>query len=423
VNQPRGQAFVLGVAGTAVGRQPSRSFAELLDEAIGAALVDAGSMDPGTITHCWFSNVLMDYWGQRACRGQEALQPLVESGSFPAGVAIINVEAGCASGSVAFHEAWKHVISGQGDVALAVGVEKMNHPDRPSADVLAWMEGAMGAMNPEGYYEPYRKLAAELGTTFAIGAGRSAAMDIYGIWTKSHMRDYGTTVEQIAYAAAKNHTNAVDNPRAQYQFAMTTEEVLNDRVVSDPLTRAMCAPTGDAAAAVVICSDDFLRSQPAAVQARALHVRGHAIAGGMWGVSWEGDRAAVRAARDAYQMADLEPADLDLVELHDATSFGEILAVEDLGLCKRGEGGPYTASGATQRDGELPVNPSGGLVSRGHPLGATGILMLNEVALQLRNEAEALQIPNARVALAENGGGMVGHDAAVCAVTVLEASG
>jgi acetyl-CoA acyltransferase len=418
------RTYVLGVGGTSVGRHPSRSFSDLAQEALEAAFLD-GDIDPQVVSHCWFSNVLMDYWGQRGCRGQEVLAPLVASGSFPRGVAIVNVEAGCSSGSVAFHEAWKHVVSGQGEVALALGVEKMNHPERPSAGILTWMEGAMGGMDPDAYYEPFRKVAAELGTSFQPGKGRSAAMDIYAIWAQSHMREYGTTAEQIASAAAKNHTNAVDNPRAQYRFPMTVDGVLGDRMVSEPITRAMCAPTGDAAAAVLVCSESFLRQQPSEIQKRALLIRGHALAGGLWslGVEWESDRAAVRAGRDAFRMAELGPDELDIVELHDATSFGEILAVEDLGLCPRGQGGPFTASGATARDGQIPVNPSGGLVSRGHPLGATGILMLNEVALQLRGEAAAIQVPGARIGLAENGGGMVGHDAALCAVTILERVG
>src|SRR5215469_10448917 len=130
--------------------------------------------------------------------------------------------------------------------------------------------------------------------------------------------------------------------------------------------------------------------------------------------------APVRAAKRAYNMADLTPSQIDLVELHDATSFAEIHLIEDLRLCPRGQGGPFTASGATQRDGKIPVNPSGGLVSRGHPIGATGLMMLNELCLQLRGEAGEIQVPEARIALAENGGGLIGNDLAACAVTILE---
>jgi acetyl-CoA acetyltransferase len=312
------------------------------------------------------------------------------------------------------------VLSGQSEVALAVGAEKMNDPTRPAAEALEWIGAAAGSLEPDAYWKPYHDLAAELGTTFDPGNG-SFAMHCYALWAKEHMRTYGTTVEQIAAAAAKNHTNAVDNPRAQYRFPLTVEQVLEDRVVSAPLTRAMCAPTGDAAAAVVVCSDSYLARQPAEVRARALRISGHGLGGGHRGARLtDPDRAPLRAAAKAYRMAGIRPDDLDLVELHDATSFAEIELVEDLGLCEPGKGGPFTASGESQRDGRIPVNASGGLVSRGHPIGATGILMLHEAALQLRGEAGPIQLPNPRVALVENGGGIVGHDVAVCSVTVLE---
>jgi acetyl-CoA acyltransferase len=246
-------------------------------------------------------------------------------------------------------------------------------------------------------------------------------MDIYALWAKTHMKRYGTSERQIAHAAAKNHTNSVGNPRAQYRFAMDDDAVLADRMVVEPLTRAMCAPIGDAAAAALVCSSGFLRSLPEPARSRAVRVRGHAVAAGRMESSWEDERAAGRASRLAYAMAGLGPRDLDIVELHDATSFAEIHTVEDLGLCARGQGGPFTASGATERGGDIPVNPSGGLVSRGHPIGATGLIMLNELCLQLRGEAGEIQVPNARVGLAENGGGLIGNDFAACAVTILEA--
>jgi acetyl-CoA acetyltransferase len=245
-------------------------------------------------------------------------------------------------------------------------------------------------------------------------------MDVYAVLAASHMRRYGTSAEQIAAAAAKNHTAAVGNARAQYRFPMSVQAVLADRMVVDPLTRAMCAPRGDGAAAVLVCSDRFLAEQPAAVRERALLVRGHAIAGGRTDGMWEDDRAPVRSAAATYHMAGLRPSDIDVVELHDATAFAEIHLVEDLGLCPRGAGGPFTASGATQRGGEVAVNPSGGLVSRGHPIGATGLMMLTELALQLRGEAGDLQVPDARIGLAENAGGFQGLDVAVCATTILE---
>lgn len=234
------------------------------------------------------------------------------------------------------------------------------------------------------------------------------------------MARYGTTARQIACAAAKNHTNSVANPRAQYRFPMDADAVLTDRMVCEPLTRAMCAPIGDAAAAALLCSRSMLQKMPVQVRKRAVRIRGHAVAGGRFRASWDGERAPVLASRRAYKMAQLEPKDIDVVELHDATSFAEIHLVEDLGFCPRGQGGPFTAADETSRHGRIPVNPSGGLVSRGHPIGATGLMMLNELCIQLRSEAGDMQVPDARIALAENGGGLIGNDLAACAVTILE---
>lgn len=423
ISMPQDPVYILGLGVTPVARQPERSFTELAREALVGAFADAGLKDAEALDQVWFSSYMMDFWGQRACRGQEVLTPILQEGLLPVGLPIINVEAGCASGSVAFHGAWKHVLAGQSEVALAVGVEKMNDPSRPVGEALDWIGSAVGHLDPDAYWNPYRDLAADLGTTFEIGGGESFAMKIYALWAKEHMHVYGTTEEQIAAGAAKNHTNAVDNPRAQYRFPLTIEQVLEDRMVAAPLTRAMCAPIGDAAAAVVVCSQSYLDRQQSDVRERAVRISGHALGGGQRGVrltSGDRRRAAIQAAEKAYRMAGLGPDDLDLVELHDATSFAEVHLVEDLGLCERGKGGPFTASGESERDGRVAVNPSGGLVSRGHPIGATGIVMLYEAALQLREEAGAIQLPNAQVALVENGGGIVGHDVALCSVTVLE---
>lgn len=409
--------YILGIGVTPVGRYPDRSFTDLVAEAYNATLADAGLADAERIEGTWFANMYADYWGLRAMRGLGVLVPLVEDGLFPNGQRIVHVEAACASGSAAFNGAWNSIQAGS-DLTLAIGVEKMSPVDADGPGFLQWMDGGL----PESYWNPFRRLADELGVTLEFDPRRSMAMDVYALLAMSHMRQYGTTVEQIAAAAAKNHTAAVYNPRAQYRFSMTTEQVLADRVIAEPLTRSMAAPRGDGAAAVLVCSECFLNEQPVSVRDRAVRVRGHSIAGGRINAGWEDDRCPVKSAAMTYQMAGVKPADLDLVEVHDATSFAEVHLIEDLGLCERGQGGPYTASGATQRDGEVAVNVSGGLVSRGHPIAATGIMMLNELVVQLRNEAGENQVRNARLAMAENGGGLVGLDIAVTATTILESA-
>lgn len=416
---PGASVFVLGIGATSVGRCPDKSFADLLRIAYIAALNDAQLEDIDRIQGTWFANSMMDLWGQRGVRGQAALLPLMTERVFPDRQPVINVEAGCAGGSVAFSGAYAAIRQGA-DLALAIGVEKMNHEERSGHEVLQWMEGLGNAIEPELYWDPYRKLAAELGTRFELSAERSLGMDVYAVLALSHMHQYGTTAEQIALAAAKNHRNAVNNPRAQYHFSLTAKEVLSDRMVVPPLTRAMCAPRGDGAAAVLLCSQRYLDDQPRDVVDRALVVSGHTLAGGRLDAGWESDRAPVRSARDSCRQAGVDPGDLDLVVLHDATSFAEIHLVEDLGLCPRGSGGAYIASGASERDGVTPVNPSGGLVSRGHPIAATGIMMLNELAIQLRGEGGEGQVEGARVGMAENAGGFLGLDVAVCSTTILE---
>jgi acetyl-CoA acetyltransferase len=414
------EVFIIGIYSTSAGRFPERSPKDLVRDAYVGTLADA-RLDPAVIGHVWFSNMLLDFWGQPNVKGQVCLLPLVREGMLPSGVPTTNVEAACASASMAFNGAWKDILSGQCQVSLAIGMEKMYDPDR-RGDMIVRLEKGTDWLDPHEWLELYQRAAAEHGSQFEQRGDRSIAVDIYALFAKTHMAQYGTTARQIACAAAKNHTNSVDNPRAQYRFPMDAEAVLADRMVSEPLTRAMCAPIGDAAAAALLCSADYLRGAPSEVRKRAVRVRGHAIAGGLFDSSWRDDRAPVRAALLAYQMAGLTPSKIDVVELHDATSFAEIHLIEDLGLCPGGHGGPFTASGSTERDGKIPVNPSGGLVSRGHPIGATGLMMLNELCIQLRGEAGAIQVPKARIGLAENGGGIIGMDLAACAVTILEAA-
>jgi acetyl-CoA acetyltransferase len=233
-----------------------------------------------------------------------------------------------------------------------------------------------------------------------------------------HMAKWGTTQRQIAIAASKNHWHGSLNPKAQYRFEVSPDEVLADRPVSFPLTRSMCAPIGDGAAGVLVCSKDYLDGQPAHVRDRAIRIAGLAMSGGKYRDLDEPGLSSV-AAKKAYARAGLSPADIDLVELHDATSFCELYQLEMLGFCEPGTSGRFIEAGETRLGGRLPVNTSGGLVSKGHPVGATGLSMVSELAAQLRHEAGDRQVADAKIALAENGGGVVGFDEAACAVAIL----
>lgn len=244
-------------------------------------------------------------------------------------------------------------------------------------------------------------------------------MDTYAMQAAYHMKTFGTTRKQIAYASSKNHAMGALNPNAQYRFTITPEEVLNDREISWPLTRAMCSPVGDGASAALLCSERFLRELPKRVQERAIAVSASVMTGGKYRDLAEPGLSHV-AAKKAYAKAGLKPSDIDIAEVHDATSFCEIYQAEMLGFCEIGQGGSYVASGATSLGGELPINLSGGLVSKGHPVGATGLSMIYELVTQLRGEAGSRQSQGANIALAENGGGVIGFDEAACSITILQ---
>ena len=236
-----------------------------------------------------------------------------------------------------------------------------------------------------------------------------------------HIKHHCTTQRQIAAGAAKNHTHAAMNPKAQYRFEMSVDDVLADREITYPLTRSMCAPIGDGAAAAIVCSESALKTLPAEVRERAILIRGQGLSGGKYR-GLEEDGLSRFAAERAYKMAGLTPQDVDVAEVHDATSFCEIYQVEMMGFCEKGKGGSFVESGETTLGGKLPVNTSGGLVSKGHPVGATGLSMTNELVQQLRGEAGDRQVEGAHVALAENGGGVVVFDEAACSVLLMSRS-
>ncbi|MCU0969172.1 MAG: thiolase family protein [Rubrivivax sp.] len=414
--------WIVGTACTAFGRRAGSSFHELAREAWLGVLADAAlpAHDAGLVGQAWFGNCGMGQWGQGGIRGQVCLTPLVEAGLFPERVPVVNVEGGCATASLAFHGAWKDILSGEAEVSVAIGVEKLASPSDPER-TAAIFATAIDQLEPWRWRDYYAAAGAQAGKAFEPGPGRTVYMDTYAMQAAWHMRRWGTTRRQIALACAKNRRHGSLNPLAQLRTAPTADEVLADREVSWPLTRAMCSPIGDGAAAALLCSSDALAHFPPQARARAVKVRTSQLAGGKYRALDEPGLSRIAADR-AYARSGLRPADVDLAEVHDATSFCEIYQLEMLQLCPDGEGGRFVESGATALGGRLPVNLSGGLVGKGHPVGATGLGMIHEVVLQLRGEAGARQAARARVGLVENGGGVMGFDEACCAVHLLEKS-
>ena len=236
--------YILGTFSTPFRRWPDKGFKELTRDAYLCAVQDAGLADPQVIEAAWFGNCVMHYWGQPLVRGNVAFIPLVRDGVFRDRAPVVNVEGACATGSLALNGAYKEIRAGDADVTIAVGVEKLYDAKNPAAILQEFGKGA-DQLNPEEWIAHYTRIGEQLGQPFEMGADRSAAMDTYSMQARLHMNLYGTTREQIAAACAKSHTNGSLNPLAQYRFAMTPEQVLADRMVSDPLTRAMCAPVGD----------------------------------------------------------------------------------------------------------------------------------------------------------------------------------
>ena len=412
--------YIIGTSCTAFGKRADLSFQDLTRQAWLEVLADAGleTADAALVEQAWFGNCGMGQWGQGGIRGQVCFTPLVEEGVFPERVPIINVEGGCATASFAFHGAWKDILSGQAQVSLAMGVEKLVNLNDPDCVSNIFATG-IDQLQPQRWRDYYTRAGSAAGKPFETGAGRTLFMDTYAMQAAWHMKTYGTTQRQIAIAASKNHHHGSLNAKAQYQFEVSVDEVLADREISWPLTRAMCSPIGDGAAAALLCSEAALANFPPAARARAVKIRTSQLSGGKYRALDEPGLSRI-AADKAYARSGLTPSDIDCVELHDATSFCELYQLEMLRLCPQGQGGRFVESGATALGGSLPVNMSGGLVSKGHPVGATGLSMVYETCLQLRGEAGARQVKNATIGLIENGGGVMGFDEAACAVHILE---
>jgi acetyl-CoA acetyltransferase len=249
------------------------------------------------------------------------------------------------------------------------------------------------------------------------GGGKSPFMDVYAGMTRHYMEQSGATPEDFARIAVKNQGNGKLNPKAQYGGDITVDEVMSSRQISGPLTLLMCSPIGDGSAAIVLCSEDAARR----LGAETVRVRATALVSGRDRTPDE-PGAVERAVAKAYDMAGVGPEDLNVLEVHDAAAPAELMIYEELGLCGPGEGPKLLASGETALGGRVPVNPSGGLLAKGHPIGATGCAQLVELADQLRGRCGARQVPGAQVALAENGGGFLGTDPAAIVITVLSRS-
>jgi acetyl-CoA acetyltransferase len=388
---------VIGAGITPFGKLEGATWRDLGARAVTEALEDAGIPD-GEVDLVVSGNAMAGVLG-----GQEMIRGQVVAGAAGlGGVPVLNLENACATSSSALHVALQAIRAGEYDTAVVVGTEKMT--GRPTRAVLDAMTSAVEL-------DRVARITEEL--TGSEKPAGSFFMEVYAALTRAYVERTGATEADLADVAVKNSRQGALNPNAQYQRALSREEVLASRLVADPLRTLMCSPIADGAAALVLRAADRGTGDRAPVRVRAC-----ALGAGEPGAP--GASVEERTARRAYEMAGVAPGDVDVVEIHDAASPNELMMYEALGLCPAGEGPRFLASGATALGGRVPVNPDGGLVSRGHPVGATGIAQLVELVTQLRGRAGERQVPGARIALAENAGGYVHPDAAACTVTVLE---
>ncbi|RCK72200.1 MAG: 3-ketoacyl-CoA thiolase [Ignavibacteriae bacterium] len=379
------EVVVIGAGMTKFGELWNKSIRDIFVEAALKAIEDAGvdyidsmyigSMSPGLFTEQEHIGALMaDYLG---------ITP----------VPATRVESACASGGAAFRQAFLEVASGASNIVLAGGVEKMTDAE----DVTAALATAA-----DQEYEVYQ------GITFP---------GLYALIARAHMHQYGTTRKQLAEVAVKNHRNGAKNPNAQFGFEVTLENVVNSTMVADPLRLLDCSPVTDGAAAVIVASaevaknikKDFVRviASAQASDTIALHSR----------ESFTKLGSVVKAAEKAYRMAGIKPKDVNLVEVHDCFTIAEIVVSEDLGFFEKGKGGEAVEQGLTSIEGgKIPINTSGGLKSKGHPVGATGIAQIIEVYEQLLGKSGARQVKNARIGMTQNMGG----SGASCVIHILE---
>ena len=371
---------IIGIGGMKFGSYPDKSLSDLGIEVCLKAIKDAG-IKPKEIELAYAGNLAQWEWGQGLLIGHLVLRELGITQ-----IPISRVENGCATGSCAFREAWYKIATGECDTAIAFGVEQMTVTD--SAKMLSIFGGRQ-----------FPEREGDMGLS---------APGLFAMMARRHMEEFGTTKEQIAMVAVKNRKFGAMNPEAQLTSPVTLEEVLNARMICDPLTLYQCCPRGDGAAAVILASADTARrytTKPIYVAA-SVHVTG----------SYPDDQsytffdADVRGAKAAYEMAGMGPADMDLAEVHDCFATAEIVHYEDLGFCSKGEGGRFIEAGYADLGGKIPVNTSGGLLSKGHVIGATGVSQIIEIVRQLRGHAGERQVADAKVALQHNGGGFIHTD-------------
>jgi acetyl-CoA acetyltransferase len=386
------KVLIAGAGMTVFAKTPGRGVRDLATHAAAEALQQAG-VPAGDVERIYLGNAVAGVIShQEMIRGQVAFRH-----SDLAGLPVINVDNACASGGTALHLGWEAIASGRAEVVLVVGAEQLTHQDKTRT-----FAALRGSTDIEEIGEP------DPGDI----AVNSILMEFYAEEAATYLSSYDATSEDLARVAVKNRRNANFNPLAQYRGAQTMEEVLGGRMIVAPLTLPMCSPVTDGGAALVLCSEAYAKR----LEGPTVTVLAAELAGG----NGRGHSPVPEAAAKAYRQAGVGPGDMDLIELHDAAAPAELIQYAEIGLCDEGEGHHLLRRGVTEIGGATPVNTSGGLMSRGHPLGATGCAQVVELWTQLLGRAGGRQVDGATTGMAVNAGGWLGGTYAVTAVTVLQ---
>lgn len=396
---------------TRFGKLLDKGIKDLVREAVEKALKDA-CIDKQQVQAAYMGNAAAGIMtGQEMIRGQVTLSAMgIDT------IPIYNVESACASSSAAFNLGWTAVAAGMHECVLVAGFEKLYDSDKQKS--FRALGTGVDLENYLTYFKEAESHSSSGDKIFQAGSGekRSVFMDLYSFLTKRYMREYGLTQRHFAQLSVKSHANGARNPHAQYRKEVTLEEVMNSGDVVFPLTRMMCSPIGDGAAAVVLCSKKMARRYTS----KPVWVAGSVYGSGK--IAYDAtDTATKRLAPVLYETAGIGPSDVDVVEVHDATSPSEIMFLLELGLCKGDDAAKWIEEGELEIGGKMPSNPSGGLTTKGHPVAATGAAMIHEIVTQLRGNAGNRQVPgHPKIGMVHNGGGILGIDTSSMAINLFK---
>lgn len=405
---------IIGVGMTRFGKYPDKGIKDLVRESTEDAIKDAG-IHKRDIEAAYVGSAATGLMtGQEQIRAQVTLSAMgIEK------IPMYNVENACASSSTAFHLGWTAVGAGLYDIALVVGFEKLYDQDKMKSFMALGSAVDVDMLKailekPEAL-EDYIPIKSEEIFSKGSGTNRSIFMDMYAYYTRMYMDRFGLKQEHFAKISVKSHKNGAINPHAQYQKEVSVEEVLNSGDVSYPLTRMMCAPIGDGAAAAIICS----KEKAAQFTTSPIWIEASLLGSGKKSGHFD-DSLTKRLAPKVFEVAGVDPQDIDVIEIHDATSPSEIITLIELGICPGEEAPKWIDEGFLEIDGKNPTNTSGGLASKGHPIGATGLGQIHEIVNQLRGTAGKRQVKGPKIGMTQNGGGILGVDAAAMTLHIFK---